>query len=162
MRAVDFRNLVTGQKRPFRGSFVVIQQRGNLVHCQFMWLRPAFRHRHRRGADRRPGHVPTGKIRLVQRAVAVPGTLHSGLAPGMAELDSRYGAVSERELRHPCMAGDLAVGPDAGAAMGNPALFLHSSGFGEDDPCPADRKAPEMRQVPVIHMPLMRRILAHR
>jgi hypothetical protein len=144
MRAVDLDDPVSRLPRATGGGDEIRDEVPDLGDGQLMRHRPAIGHRDRRGSDRRPWHVAAREIRLTQRSVTEPRPLHAGLAPGMAQLDRRDRAMAQGELGDPCMAGDLAVGPETRAAMGDAPAFLHRRRLGKDDARPADRETAQM------------------
>src|SRR5215831_15368718 len=80
----------------------------------------------------------------------------------MADLDAGHGAVAAVEVGDALEAGNLAIIPDARAAMGDAAVAGDAGGLDEGGAETAGREAGVMFEMPVLHAALDRLVLAHR
>ena len=81
----------------------------------------------------------------------------------MRELDADLGlALAVHELHDPLPPRDVGREIHPGAAGGDPALAAHVGHLGHHQTRAADRAAPEVHEVPVVGMPVVRPVLAHR
>src|SRR6266481_9018064 len=107
----------------------------------------AFRH----GA--RPHGLPRrlGPSRRLQWGCAIPGPRDAPAPARMADLNSGQDAEGYVEIGDALQPVDLAVFPDARAAMGDAALAGNAGGLDEGGGEPAGGEAAVMGMVPILH-----------
>ena len=138
------------------------EHRLEVARLEGAWRDPALAEARLGRRDGRPGLVAALEVCLRERAVAEPGTRHARLASGVRELDRRCRALALHELSDTRKARDVRIVPDAGIAVRDAPAALDRGGFHEYDAGAALRELAKVHEVPVAHMAVLRRVLAHR
>ncbi len=106
--------------------------------------------------------LPAARIAVGDMVVTFPRKVGAGLASCVADLDARYGTgcLDGRDDRREGLG--LLVGPDAGAARSNAALWGHSRRFDDHQPRATACEAGEVHTVPIVDQTVDSGVLAHR
>ena len=94
--------------------------------------------------------------------VALPGTVSTGFAPCVSDLNTGHSSCVSDLTGDTSQPFDMVVTPQPQTGGRNPPLGQYTGCFNNHQPRTAARQACVMRQVPVIHKPVGRHVLAHR
>src|SRR5262245_8937053 len=129
MRAMDLDNVEAGGERPARGLGEGVDKPLDFRDGEFSGHGIAFALWQRRGADRLPCRLLAALV--PERGGSVPRALGAGPPARVSELDSWDRALGTVCVGNPLQPRDLAILPDAGAAVGYAAMARDAGGLDE-------------------------------
>jgi hypothetical protein len=158
---MQFDHLEASGQRATSSGGEILAHFGNTGTVERRWHEPAFGNRLGTGGNHGPGMIATGRIDLVERAVAEIRALHRSLGAGMRNLDTGRSALCLYETGNAGQPFDMTVFPDANIAVGNARLRRNGRGFHHHEAKAAQGEFAIMDSVIVGGVSVCRFILAH-
>ena len=157
MRRMQLQHLETSQHRPPCGGLEIGYHLPDALMAKLRGLRIMLVKSHRTGRYHRPA-----AFLFLYHLPPIPGLPHTGLPPGMRQLDADLTTLGPHEFDYPPQPFDLLILPDPQIMWRDPALRRNCRSFGKDQPRTTYRPAAKMDKMPVSGHPIIRRILTHR
>ena len=161
MRAVHLDEIAADGVGPAGGGDEIGGQFRDILRRHLPRGQPAVVQRNGRGADHFPRHIAARPVFVIHWTIAKPGPLHRRLPPGMGELDAKGRAIGAHEIRNGFQRLGMSVRPEADIAMGDAPARLHRRRLRHHPAEAAGGEFRQMREMPFVRDPVLRRILAH-
>src|SRR5262249_43438148 len=148
VRTVDLADIVAGLGRALRGIAKGSEHGADVVvvHLDWHWKATARRQRARRQAS--PRRRAGARVAFIERTPFLHGTVRTGVAAAMTELNRRHRAHLLDEVGDAAIGARLVIVPDARTVIGLAPARLHRSFLAEHDAGAAHRVAAEMHELP--------------